>query len=491
VSEQQSSYRSIFKATSLFGGVQVFNIIITIIRGKAVAVLLGTSGMGLNALFLSTLKIITESTILGLPQSAVKYIAEANGSGDEDQIGRIVTIFRRWIWLTALLGTTVTLLLSHLISKWTFGNDEYTFSFIFLSITFIFGALTGGIYTILRGLRKLKLLAQANILGSAGGVLISLPFFYFFGEKGIVPAIIAASIVTFFISLFFRKKVNVKRVKQSLGETWSGGLEMGKLGIAMSASTLLGSISVYILSIFITRTGSLSDLGLYNAGNTIIIGYVGLIFTAMGTDYFPRLSEVINRETKKWQLLVNQQGVLVLLILGPILLGILITAPYLIRILLTAEFLGTLDFIQIAVPAILMKAMTWCLSYVYLAKGAKKTFIVTEIIGRIVNLSAKIGGYYYYGITGLGIAQLGSHSLILTINYLTVSHLYKLSFNFTLIFIFIIQLLSCLIGLIMSMLLQYEKFVLYFLPVIICNTVYSVYQINKRVGILDYLTRSK
>jgi len=83
---ERSEYRSIFKATSIFGGVQVFNIFITIIRGKAVAVLLGTSGMGLNALFLSTLKIITQSTSFGLSQSAVKDIAEANGSGDIDMV---------------------------------------------------------------------------------------------------------------------------------------------------------------------------------------------------------------------------------------------------------------------------------------------------------------------------------------------------------------------------------------------------------------------
>ena len=130
MTEQQSSYRQIMKATSLFGGVQVFNIIITLIRGKFVAVLLGPSGMGLNGLFLSTLRIIREATNLGLPQSAVKNIAEANGTGDVVMVSRTVSIFKRWIWLTAFLGATVTVVFSHLISKWTFGNDEYTFSFI-------------------------------------------------------------------------------------------------------------------------------------------------------------------------------------------------------------------------------------------------------------------------------------------------------------------------------------------------------------------------
>jgi len=45
MSEQPNSYKQIVKATSLFGGVQVFNIIISIIRSKFIAVLLGPTGM--------------------------------------------------------------------------------------------------------------------------------------------------------------------------------------------------------------------------------------------------------------------------------------------------------------------------------------------------------------------------------------------------------------------------------------------------------------
>lgn len=41
----QSSYRSIFKATSLFGSVQLFQIIIQIVKSKFIAVLLGPAGV--------------------------------------------------------------------------------------------------------------------------------------------------------------------------------------------------------------------------------------------------------------------------------------------------------------------------------------------------------------------------------------------------------------------------------------------------------------
>jgi O-antigen/teichoic acid export membrane protein len=314
-----------------------------------------------------------------------------------------------------------------------------------------------------------------------------LPFFYFYGEDGIVPAIIAASIATYIISFFFRKKVSIDHVNLSWNETWQGGTEMAKLGITMSMSTVIISLSTYILSIYIVRTGSMSDLGLYSAGNSIIVGYTGMVFTAMGMDYFPRLSEVINLDPEKWKLLVNQQAELVVLILGPVLLAILLSAPYLIKLLLTDEFLGALGFIVIASPAILLKGVTWCLGFIYLAKGAKKIFLFTELAGTIILLLANIGSYYLYGINGLGMALLTCLGIFSILHYLIVRYKYRFRFNRQFLLIFWVQLSACLLGLILCLSLEYNYFVLFFSPILIGISIFSVYQINKRIGLLNYI----
>lgn len=64
------------------------------------------------------------------------------------------------------------------------------------------------------------------------------------------------------------------------------------MGFMISLSGLVTLIAAYLLRIFINRTGNVADVGLYSAGFTIINTYVGMIFTAMGTDYYPRLSVV-------------------------------------------------------------------------------------------------------------------------------------------------------------------------------------------------------
>ena len=47
--KDENSYRSILKGTSVFGGVQVFQILINMVRGKFVALFLGPDGMGVSA----------------------------------------------------------------------------------------------------------------------------------------------------------------------------------------------------------------------------------------------------------------------------------------------------------------------------------------------------------------------------------------------------------------------------------------------------------
>ena len=135
--EQRSSYRQIVKATSLFGGVQFFQILISVVRSKFVAILLGPSGMGIVGLLTSTTGLITGLTNFGLGTSAIKNISEATATNDNARISSVITVMRRLVWLTGLLGAIVTLVFSPWLSEFTFGNRDYTLAFIWISVTLL------------------------------------------------------------------------------------------------------------------------------------------------------------------------------------------------------------------------------------------------------------------------------------------------------------------------------------------------------------------
>src|ERR1035437_466773 len=166
MSEEQSSYRQIMKATSIFGGVQVFSIIISVIRSKFVAVLLGPAGMGIYGLLTSTTGLIDKFTNLGLSTSAIRNIAAANTSDDSKRVGTVISVLRRLVWITGIVGTLFTLIFAPWLSELTFGNKEYTFAFIWIAITLLLTQISAGQLLILQGMRKLHYLAKANVAGS-------------------------------------------------------------------------------------------------------------------------------------------------------------------------------------------------------------------------------------------------------------------------------------------------------------------------------------
>ena len=128
--DNKDSYNQIMKTTSIFGGVQVFQIIIQILRSKIVAVLLGPTGIGINGLYNSTIDLINGFTNFGLGTSAVKNVAAANGTGNTREVATVVIVLRRVVWLTGILGTLVMIVMSRWLSQLTFKSDEYTLSLI-------------------------------------------------------------------------------------------------------------------------------------------------------------------------------------------------------------------------------------------------------------------------------------------------------------------------------------------------------------------------
>ena len=129
------SYRHILKATSLFGGVQVFNIIISIIRAKFIAIFLGPAGMGIYGLLTSTVGLIGGFTNFGLGTSAIKDVAAAYETGNHTRISIVIIVLRRLVWITGILGALVTMILSPFLSRLIFGNNDFILAFIFISIT--------------------------------------------------------------------------------------------------------------------------------------------------------------------------------------------------------------------------------------------------------------------------------------------------------------------------------------------------------------------
>ncbi|NMH88332.1 O-antigen translocase [Flavivirga algicola] len=488
MNEDKKSYRDIIKATSLFGGVQVFNIIIAIVRSKIIAVLLGPAGMGIAGLLGSSLGLISSLTNFGLGTSAVRDIAAAYETGDQNRISKVISIFRRLVWLTGLLGAFVTLIFSKALSNLTFGNTEYTVAFIWLSCTLLFNQLASGQGVLLQGTRKLKYLAKANMVGSFVGLFVTVPLYYYYGIDGIVPAMIMASIFSLIITWYFSRKVTIEKVKVTRKETIYESKGMLKMGFMLSLSGLIGVAASYIVRIYISNIGGVDDVGLYNAGFTIIGTYVGLIFSAMATDYYPRLSGVA-KDNRKAALLINQQAEVGILILAPILTIFLIFINWVIIILYSTKFIEVSGMIHWAALGMYFKAASWSIGFILLAKSASTVFFWSELIANVYIIIFNLIGYKYLGLNGLGISFLISYIFSLIQIYFIANYKYNFTFNLVFYKIFSFQLILGIISFLIIKFIPTPWAYIMGLPFIFVSCWYSFKELDNRLNLKEIISK--
>lgn len=206
-------------------------------------------------------------------------------------------------------------------------------------------------------MRKLQYLAKANLAGSAMGLVITVPLYYWYGIDAIVPAIIIASFTSLSLSWYFARKVKIETIKVSPVRTLAEGKSMLVMGFIISMTGMINLGVSYIVRIFISKIGGVDQVGLYSAGFSIISSYVGLIFAAMGTDYYPRLSAVANNN-EQCKRTINQQAEIALLIMGPIIMVFLVFIQLLVIVLYSNKFISINEMIHWAALGMYFKAVS-------------------------------------------------------------------------------------------------------------------------------------
>ena len=491
MNDNQQSYRKVLNATSLFGGVQFINIILRLIRSKAIALLIGPIGMGISNLLLTTMELINGLTNLGLERSAVKDISLANTNSNSKNVAITISILKKLVWLTITVGVILMVLLAPWLSEITFGNKDYTISFRWISIALLFKQLSSSQLAILQGLRKLKSLAKANLLGNFIGLLITLPLYYYYKIDAIVPAIIIATFMSFVFTYYYSHKLDIESVTISRKEAVSEGKGMINLGVMLSLSSLITLLVAYIIRIYIgsaneTEELGLIDVGLYSAGFVILNSYVGIIFNAMGTDYFPRLSEIAN-DIKKLRKTVLEQATVAILLITPIIVVFLACAPFIIVILYSHEFSPIVTMVTWGILGMIFKAVSWSMGYMIIAKGDSKVFIKTAIGFNTILLSINIIGYHFGGLEGVGISFFIYYIIhfiaIRIITYYRYDFYFEKGFYKIFTFTVIMCFLAFSITFIPSSILKNSLMI----GLIVVSCWYSYKELDKKIGVKDYL----
>jgi len=427
--ESKSSHKQILKSTGITGGSQVVTILIQVIRTKIIAILLGPFGIGLIGLYQSTFGLITQATGLGLGYSAMRDIAEANGSNNITQISKTIIIVRRWVLFTGIIGAVIVLVFCKPLSIYTFGHDRYTLEIALLSIIVFMTAISSGQIALLQGLRKITQMAKATILGTPLGFIISVPLYFIYGINGIVPSLIISTFASLLMSWYYSRKILIQPVRLSIKQTYQGGLGMAKLGFSVVIISFVSTATIYGIKVFLSNNIDTNAVGLFQASWTISSVYIGIVLNAMAADYVPRLSAV-NNNNNVFVKLVNEQTEIGMIIATPIVVGMLSFLPAILYLAYSSKFLLAVPLMQWMVFAAYLKVIAWPMDLLIQVKLKVVIFVLTQLFFNVLLIGLFLFGWTWFRIEAIGMAFLIASVFLIIINFFILRK--KINFFWTL-----------------------------------------------------------
>lgn len=411
--------KSILKATTLIGGSQIVNMIIGLVRSKAVAIILGPAGTGFIGALGSATGLTQRLASLGIANSAVRDIAQAYASNDQERIQLTVSAQRMAVIVTGVFGMLLTLVLARQLSLFTFSTDTYTNEIRLIAVAVFFNIIQEGQTSVIQGTRQIRKLAELSIIGAALSTFVSIPFIYVMGLDGVAPYIVVVAFSQYLVTFYYARQLNIRGVWLGLRAFWYKVRGMVRLGLAFMLGGLASAFATYLIRAYLVRSFDLSGAGLYQAAFGISGVYINVVLQAMGKDFYPRLTAVAYQSDKE-AALINEQTEIGVILAAPGLLVTLALAPWIIRLLYSAEYLVAYPILQWMVFGIFLKTVSWPLGYFYVSRGKSQVFFITELVFNILHVAFVILLSSYFGLMGTGVAMLVLYLLYASMMYFLV-----------------------------------------------------------------------
>jgi len=313
---------------------------------------------------------------LGIPTSGVREISDQAAHAAPDALNRAIVSVRRLSLLTALLGLALTAGFSQSLSQAMGQGDSMATDMKLLGLGVFFLCLAGGESAILQGLRQLRRVAATQVICVVFGLPLLLGPCLVWGSAGVAPGLAAGAAATWAIMRYATRNSGDKS-SVSWQDVWQTSGPLLRFGAAMMGNATAASIVALATRALVTRSEGLDTNGLLQAAMMLAGIFVTFLFSAMGTDFLPRLTAAKN-DPHKMNRLVNEQTEVAILLCAPGLLLTLSVAPWSIGLFYSADFAGAATFVPWFVAGNLLQIFGWPLGFIQMVLAKPKTYLLTQ-----------------------------------------------------------------------------------------------------------------
>jgi PST family polysaccharide transporter len=335
---------------------------------------------------------------MGIASSGVRVIAESWASGDVERASADRLILKRVSWIAGIAGWLLTAALSYPLSQWTFGSHEHALAVAVLGASLLFTTVSSAQLALIQGMRRIGDIARIQILSMIVGSVVAIGLYAWLKEKGIVPVLITSAVISYAFTRFYSSRVPLAAIALDWKQTWHGSKRLIGLGAAFMWSAILAAGVAFATRSIIVRDLGIEANGIFQAAWGISGMFAGFILSAMGTDFYPRLTAASHDHAKMNQM-VNEQTEIAILLALPGLMGTLVFAPWLMKIFYTAKFIEGSVLLPWFVLGVFFKVVSWPMGFIMLAKGETRWFVISESLFNIFQIGLTI-----YLIKAVGLA---------------------------------------------------------------------------------------
>lgn len=395
-----SESRSLVRSMVVIGGARAASILLTILRIKLVAILLGPHGIGLLSLYSNLVNTASTAAGLGISTSGVRELVNVEPLSRKQALVR-----RSLVTSLAVQGFVASLciwLAREPISIWLLGDVAHAYEVGLTGIGVVLTLVGAAYNSILQGLNRIGDLGRVMVISGLFGSAVGLAPLVIMGESGLIWFFLAQPMATMVFALIYSRRIHRARLNgYRLREMFRIWRPMARLGLAV----MLGGLATTSALLF-ARSRIAQDLGLDAAGQfaaawSVTGTYVGFLLHSMSADYYPRLTKAVS-DRPAANALVNDQTQLGLVIGGPILLLIVGWAPWVTNILYSADFLPAAGVLQWQTVGNVFKLASWPLGYYLIACANGKAFLFAQVVFNLLFLILLLPAIERFGLLATG-----------------------------------------------------------------------------------------
>lgn len=371
---------------------------------KIIAVYIGSSGLALIGQLQNFINLVLLVSGDFFKTAVTKYTAELK----DDEVKK----YGFWSTATKIasilyIGIFIFLFFfSNQISAYLLSSSRYGYIFKILAFSIPFFILNGYLLAILNGQRQIKQYITLSIsLNIVSLVLVSFLSIVFAIDGALIAYVTNQSVVLLITLFYLRKEVWLKLKNFSYKPKLENIKKLFEMSAISFSAVISSNISLLYIRNYISNTLSLEDAGYWQGIWIISNVSLSLITTSLVTYLLPTLSSIkekylMTKELKKTIYLVFPIASFISIILY-------FLRYFIIDILYTKDFLPMGDLFLWQMVGNVIKACSWVLGYVLVAKAMVKYFVLTEFIFAstmvllsvyFINYFALVGVTYAYAI---------------------------------------------------------------------------------------------